>query len=103
MREKKSMLEALKRSNMIALKSNKKAYILLMIVNIAMCASTFVDLAFAEYITNSAYNLFTGKTDYNAVIFGILAFTFATLIFNSLGLIKQMLNNRLMLDITYHL
>jgi len=102
MREKKSMLEALKRSNMIALKSNKKAYILLMIVNIAMCASTFVDLAFAEYITNSAYNLFTGKTDYNAVIFGILAFTFATLIFNSLGLIKQMLNNRLMLDITYH-
>lgn len=100
-KEKTYMFKALKRSNIIALKSNKKAYILLIIVSVVMCAEIFINLAFSEYIINSAYNLFTGKTDYKAVLFGIIGFTAAILIFNGLGIIRQLLDNRLMLDITY--
>lgn len=102
MKKEKYMLEALKRSNEIAIKANKKAYILLILTSIAVSAGTFVNLAFAEYAINSAYNLFGRKKDFNTVISGILAFTVAILLFNGLGLIRQMLSNRLMLDITYY-
>ncbi|HHV95431.1 MAG TPA: hypothetical protein GXX37_02980 [Clostridiaceae bacterium] len=101
-KERTYIFKALKYSNIIALKANKKSFITLIIISLIMCINTFIDLAFTEYIINSAYNLFTGKTSLKSVTFGILGFMLITLAFIALGITRELLNNKLMLDITYY-
>jgi len=86
-KEKSYMLKALKYSNIMALKANKKYYIFLIILSLILCINTFIDLAFTEYIINSAYNLFAGKTNLKSVTFGILGFMLITLIFTGVGIV----------------
>lgn len=101
-KEEMSMFKSLKCSNMIAFKANKRIYISLIVVSLVMCINIFINLLFTEYTINSAYNLFTGETDFKSVIFGISGFTVAILVFIGLGIVRQLLDNRLMLDITYY-
>lgn len=95
-------LKALKEVSSIALRANKKVYISYILLSIIISFNTFVLLASTEYITNSAYNLFTKKVEFNTVIIGISLFTAAILLFMVLDIIKKMAENRLMLDIIYY-
>lgn len=101
-KRKASALKALVTSNRIALHSGKKLYLSLILVSLLLCLSSYVELAFTEYTINSAYDLFKGTVSFRSVIYGMIGFTLATLLFMGIRMISQLLNNKLMLKLTYY-
>ncbi len=101
-KEKGYAISSIKRANQIAMSANKKAYIFYILLSLAMVAQTYVSLAFIEYTTNSAYNLFMDKTSFDTVVVGVLTFTVVIIVFMGIRLLTQLAENRLMLDVTYY-
>lgn len=101
-KEKGYTFKALSRANAIAMESNRKAYITYIVLSLLMAANTFVSLASTEYTINSAYDLFSGSSDFDKVVIGISLFALATLGFSYLNIGRQMAENRLFLDVTYY-
>ncbi len=100
-KEKGYALSALRRANEIALKANKKVYFLNILLSLVMTGNIFATLAATEYITNSAYNLFMRKSDYQSVLKGILFFAILLLVFMGIEILQRLAENKLMLDVTY--
>lgn len=101
-KEKGYTIQAFKRANSIALKANKKAYTAHILIALFMTANTYISLRSAEYTVTSAYNLFMKNSDFTPVVIGISAFAASNLIFNLIGIVRNMTWNRLMLDVTYY-
>ena len=100
-KEKGYTLAAFQTANRIALTANKSAYIFYILLSLLTAAGTYVSLRSAEYTVTSAYNLFTGKAGFTAVVIGVSVFSAAGLLFYIIGTFASMLRRRLSLDITY--
>lgn len=101
-KRKASALKALINSNRIALQSGKKIYFTLILVSLLLCFSSYVELAFTEYTINSAYDLLKGTVSFQSVVYGMIGFTLVVLVFMCIRIISQLLNNKLMLNLSYY-
>lgn len=101
-KKKTHTLRALKVANSVAIKSNKKAYIGLILLSLVMTVDVFVSLALAEYTVNCAYNLYSGKTGFKTVVIGMSLFAAAAFAFMLIEMCRRMVENKLMLDVNYY-
>lgn len=93
---------ALKEAGQIAWKSNKTAFLLYIGLSIVMTSDIFISLAFTEYRINSAYYLLSKQSNFKQIAIGISLFAFASIILIGIKLLQDILENRLMLDVTYY-
>ena len=101
-KEKGFTIKSFRIANSIALKANKKAYILHILVSLLMTADTYISLWSTEYTVTGAYNLFMKNAGFMPVLVGVSLFAASQLVFLFVGIGNSMLGNRLTLDIAYH-
>lgn len=94
-------LKALIEANQFAYKSHKGAYIGRVLTEIIGVFGALLSMKSVEYTTNSAYRLFEGQAHINEVIVGVSLFALGSLIFYLLGIAKDLLDNKLMLHMSY--
>lgn len=102
-KEKRYTISALKQTHQLALSSNKKLYVLYLILCLISTGNTFVALAAVQYSSSAAYRLFFGQEGLTDVCIGILLFSAAAILFRFLGIAKNSIFNKLSLDMKRYL
>lgn len=102
-KEKRYTISALKQTHQLALSSNKKLYVLYLILCLISTGNTFVALAAVQYSSSAAYRLFFGQEGLTDVCIGILLFSAAAILFRLVGIAKNSIFNKLSLDMKRYL
>lgn len=102
-KEKRYTISALKQTHQLALSSNKKLYVLYMILCLISTGNAFVALAAVQYSSSGAYRLFFGQAELKDVCIGVLLFSAAAILFRFLGIAKNSIFNKLSLDMKRYL
>ncbi|MDD6769494.1 ABC transporter ATP-binding protein [Inconstantimicrobium porci] len=92
---------SLKEANTLAIKADKKSYILLTLLNILSVLNTFVSLEYTQKATDTAYALYKRTCTFRNGSITIICFAVSLLFFKILDTLKKITTEKLFLNMNY--